>query len=172
MTWPQAFNGSDVSRSASAACWGPRLAASHYHGLALKQDGTVWAWGANFLGQLGDGTLTELRLAPAQVPGLTGVTAITALGSCTHALKQDGTVWAWGYNAHGELGDGTRTDRMTPVQVQDLTGVTAIAAGLTHTLFLKGDGSVWATGMNAENQLGDGTTTDRLSPVQVQGLNL
>lgn len=81
------------------------------------------------------------------------------------ALKEDGTVWACGNNTHGQLGDGTSTDRNTPVQVNNLSGVTAIAAGYFHSLALKEDGTVWAWGYNYYGQLGDGTKTNRKTPV-------
>ncbi|MCY1041709.1 kelch-like protein [Corallococcus sp. bb12-1] len=145
------------------------LAAGYSHSLALKQDGTAWAWGYNRYGQLGDGTTTN-HPTPQQVPGLTGVTALAARIFHTLALKQDGTVWAWGYNSYGQLGDGTTTNHLTPQQVPGLTGVTALAAGSNHTLALKQDGTVWAWGYNSYGQLGDGTTTDHLTPQQVPGL--
>ncbi|NOK38262.1 kelch-like protein [Corallococcus exercitus] len=150
-----------------SASSGSRLSAGHEHSLALKQDGTVWAWGDNSRGQLGDGTSTD-RSTPVQVQGLTGIKALTAGHYHSLALKQDGTLWAWGWNADGQLGDGTKTDRFTPVQV--LTGVKAFAVGYAHSLALKQDGTVWVWGDNGNGQLGDGTTTQRLTPVQVQGL--
>jgi alpha-tubulin suppressor-like RCC1 family protein len=101
---------------------------------------------------------------------LTGVTAIAGGGYHTIALKSDGTVWAWGLNSVGQLGDGTMINRTIPVQVSGLTGVTAIAGGLFHTIALKNDGTVWVWGGNYAGQLGDGTTTDRNTPVQVIGL--
>jgi alpha-tubulin suppressor-like RCC1 family protein len=104
------------------------VSAGSDHSLALKADGTVWAWGYNYYGQLGDGT-TVSKSTPVQVSGLTGVTAIAAGGSHSLAVKGDGTVWTWGYNVYGQLGDGTNTQRETPVQVSGLTGATAIAAG-------------------------------------------
>ncbi|RKG48667.1 kelch-like protein [Corallococcus sp. AB011P] len=155
--------------SACATGFGAHFAAGDHHTLALKQDGTVWAWGSNGYGQLGDGTTTN-RLTPVQVQGLTGVVALTADGAHSLALKHDGTVWAWGYNGKGQLGDGTLTTQFTPVQVQGLTGVAALSAGADHTLALKHDGTVWAWGGNDYGQLGDGTWTVRLTPVQVQGL--
>jgi hypothetical protein len=86
------------------------------------------------------------------------------------ALKQDGTVWTWGANYHGQLGDGTKTDRSSPVKVLGLTGVVALAAGDKYSLAVMLDGKVWTWGSNFYGQLGDGTTTDRSSPVQVPGL--
>jgi YD repeat-containing protein len=88
----------------------------------------------------------------------------------TIAVKTDSTVWAWGANWDGQLGDGTTTDRSTPVQVSGLADVSAIAGGGSHTIALKTDGTVWAWGYNWHGQLGDGTTTDSSLPVQVSGL--
>ncbi len=96
--------------------------------------------------------------------------AIAAGDTHTVALKTDGTVWAWGNNSNGQLGDGTTTQRTKPVEVSGLSTVIAIAAGDTHTVALKTDGTVWAWGNNSNGQLGDGTTTQSTTPVQVQSL--
>jgi alpha-tubulin suppressor-like RCC1 family protein len=147
------------------------VAAGAAHALALKANGTVWSWGSNFYGQLGDGTKTN-RSTPAQVPGLSSVVAINAtINSSSSALKSDGTVWSWGRNDSNQLGDGTGIDRVSPTQVTGLSGVTAIAAGNFHTLALKSDGTVWAWGTNGNGQLGDGTTVSKSTPVQVSGLS-
>lgn len=155
------------------------IAANKSYSLALKNDGTVWAWGSNGYGELGIGTTSYSSKTPVQVSGLTGIIAISAGGdggsdfSGAHnyalALKNDGTIWAWGSNKSGKLGDGTTTDRYTPVQVSGMTGVTAISGGWDHSVVLKNDGTVWAWGSNGNGQLGDGTTTDRLTPVKVNG---
>src|SRR5216683_1039462 len=121
------------------------IAAGSDHSLALLSDGAVMAWGANFLGQLGDGTFTG-RLTPVAVSGLTNVTAIAGGGFHSLALLSDGTAMAWGYNADGSLGDGTFTSRSTPVAVSKLTNVTAIAGGFQHSLALLSDGTVMAWG--------------------------
>ena len=104
------------------------------------------------------------------VSGLTGVVAVAGAHSNSLALKRDGTVWAWGDNEHGQLGDGTTADRSTPVQVSVLTGVVAVAGGGSHSLAVKADGTAWAWGGNGSGQLGDGTTTDRSTPTPVREL--
>jgi hypothetical protein len=147
------------------------VASGGAHSLALKNDGTLWAWGYNYFGQLGDNTNTNSNV-PVQVSNLSGVQAIAA-GSLHHslALKNDGTLWAWGANGTGQLGDGTNADSNTPVQVDGLSGVQAIAAGDFHSLALKNDGTLWAWGNNDLGQLGDGTNADSNTPVQVNGLS-
>ena len=129
----------------------------------LKTDGTLWATGDNFYGQLGDGTTTD-RSNFEQVA--TGVASV-AMADGTYAMfvKTDHTLWAMGSNELGQLGDGTTTDRHTPVQVA--TGVASVAAGSYHMLFVKTDGTLWAVGNNNDGQLGDGTTTNRSTPEQV-----
>jgi hypothetical protein len=90
------------------------------------------------------------------------------------ALRSDGsvpvTVWAWGDNYEGQLGNGTTTGSSVPIEVQGLTNAIAIAAGATHSLAVKSDGTVWAWGDNGDGQLGNGTTTNSTVPVEVQGL--
>lgn len=113
----------EKSRQAIEARGAPvRIEGGGHHSLAVRQDGTVWAWGYNAYGQVGDGTASN-RLSPVQVPGLTG--AVSVAGGVYHslALKSDGTVWSWGYNSYGNLGDNTTINRYIPVQVLNLTGV-------------------------------------------------
>jgi alpha-tubulin suppressor-like RCC1 family protein len=107
---------------------------------------------------------------PVQVSGLTGVVQVAAGFDSSLALRSDGTVWAWGFNQDGQLGDGTTTSRLTPVQVVGLTKVTQIAAGRFHSLAVRSDGTTVAWGYNNHGQLGDGTTTNRTTPVAVSGL--
>ena len=94
----------------------PMLAGGGSHSLALKRGGTVWAWGDNSSGQLGDGTTTNCS-TPVQLPDLAGVTGIATLNNHSMALLGDGTAWAWGYNFYGQLGDGTTTNSSIPVPV-------------------------------------------------------
>jgi alpha-tubulin suppressor-like RCC1 family protein len=144
--------------------------AATLHTVYLKKDGTVWAWGNNSNGQLGNGTTTDSHI-PIQVSGLSGMTAIAAGNNFTVALKNDGTVWIWGGNSNGQLGNGTMTDSYIPIQVSGLSGMTAIAAGNNFTVALKNDGTVWTWGGNSNGQLGNGTTTDSHIPVQVSGVS-
>ena len=130
-------------------------------------DRPVWGTGYNGFGQLGDGTVTDRGGLDTEKPPLTGVTAVSGGVGHSLALRADGTVWAWGWNIAGQLGDGTTIQRLTPVQVPGLTGVVAVAAGAYHSLALKSDGTVWAWGWNAYGQLGDGTLVNRLQPVRV-----
>ena len=136
------------------------ISAGGSHTVVLKADGTLWAWGANSYGQLGDGTFED-RLAPVRVArDLAGVVAISAGDSHTLALTGDGAVWAWGANWNYRLGDATSTDRAVPVPVAGVSGIVAISAS-SHSVALRGDGSVWAWGGNETGQLGDGTLVDR-----------
>lgn len=146
-----------------------RVAAGAYFSLALKSDGTVWSWGSNQTGQLGDGTTTN-KSQPTLITGLTDIVAIFSGNNHSLALKDDGTVWAWGYNGQGQLGDDTTIQRNSPVQVLALSNIVSIAGGGDHNLALKSDGTVWAWGYNDNGQLGDGTTIQRTTPVQVSGL--
>jgi len=134
-------------------------AGSYGHSLALKSDGTVWAWGQNEYYQLGDGTSMNSS-TPVQVIGLSGVTAIAGGRQFSLALKDDGTVWAWGHSFQCDRMGGdidTAIDDFSPAMVPGLSGVTAVAAGYDHALALKSDGTVWAWGWNGDGQLGDGT---------------
>jgi alpha-tubulin suppressor-like RCC1 family protein len=159
------------------------ISGSNDHYMALRNDGTVWTWGDNYYGQLGDNT-TLNRNSPVQVvidpevasEYLTGVIAIAAGLSHSVALKADGTVWTWGDNNYYQLGDGTLNYYHSPVPIQvvgpsgegNLLGISAIAADGNHTLAFKSDGTIWAWGANYSGQLGDGTTNDSSSPIQVQ----
>jgi len=149
----------------------PKISAGGFHSLAVKSDGTTIAWGKNEHYQLADSTKTN-RSSPVNVSGISNVIAVSAgsWGYHSVALKADGTVWAWGNNSAGQLGDGTTVQKSSPVQVSSLTGIVAIATGSDHVVALKSDGTVWAWGQNDYGQLGDGTTTNSNVPVQVSGL--
>jgi len=122
-----------------------KLATGGDHSLAVRDDGTVWAWGSNTVGQLGNGSLTN-SASPLQVIGLADVRAVEAAGRSSFALKADGTVWAWGFNGNGELGDGTTIDRTSPVRVLNMTDVRSICSSGPVYFAVKNDGTLWGWG--------------------------
>lgn len=145
------------------------LAAGGAFSLALKSDGTVWAWGSNNYGQLGD-TTQVTKIIPVQVltsdgiTPLSGITAIAAGGSHVLAINGGTTMYAWGYNELGQLGDGTTTLRLSAVPVVMPGNVTAVSAGLDHSLAVIG-GAVYAWGFNYYGQLGNGAALQSHTPV-------
>lgn len=136
------------------------------HSLALTTSGKVWGWGDNYFGQLGLGTTTRHYTLPTQVSSLTDISQIAAGSHHSLALQSNGTVWAWGDNASGQLGNGTLVASNVPVQVSGLSGVIQISAGESYSLALKLDGTVWAWGNNDYGQLGNETNTNSNVPVQ------
>jgi len=154
------------------------LGAGTSHVCAVKSDGTVWCWGRNDKGQLGDNTTTN-SLVPVQVKGAGGTgtlagAASIGLGqkhSCT--IRTNGTVWCWGLNNIGQLGDDTTTDRSAPVPVVGTGGAGSITdavvgtAGANFSCAIRTGGTTWCWGDNIDGQLGDGTMTDSSYPSQV-----
>ncbi len=145
------------------------IAAGGAFSLALKSDGTVWTWGSNSNGQLGDNTKLS-KMVPVQVltsdgvTPLSGITAIAAGGSHALAINGGTTMFAWGYNELGQLGDGTTTSRLIAVSVVMPGVVTAVSAGLDHSLAVIG-GSVYTWGYNYYGQLGNGAALQSDTPV-------
>lgn len=148
------------------------IAAGSAFSLALKADGTVWAWGSNQNLILGLPAETLSSTAPVKIGGLTDITAISAGSFHVLALQRDGTAWAWGYNFFGQLGSGDASGfgSFGVRRVSGLTSVTQISGGTQHSLALKSDGTVWAWGYNGDGELGVGTTTSSNVPVQVSGI--
>src|SRR5579862_2590939 len=174
-TYGQLGDGTQINRNSPVEAAGVtgaiNVSAGGYHSLAVTSSGTVWTWGYNGYGELGSGNTSTDRPTPLPINNFTG--AVKAAGGSDHSLvlRSDGTVWGFGYNGYGQLGDGTTTERTSPVQSIGLTGMTAIAAGQYHSLALRSDGTVWGWGYNGYGQLGNGTTTTEQSAVQVPGLS-
>jgi alpha-tubulin suppressor-like RCC1 family protein len=147
------------------------VAAGWHHICALK-GGQVYCWGWNGYGGLGDVTNTNRTTPTLVADGAmvnSGVTAIAAGGHHTCAIKS-GALYCWGHNAHGQLGDGTTTDRNTPVAVTDMgSGATAVAADGWHTCAIK-SGALYCWGQNNYGQLGNGTTSSSSTPVAVTNM--
>ncbi|MDA8568476.1 hypothetical protein N9L15_04235, partial [Euryarchaeota archaeon] len=153
------------------------ISSGTFHSCALLDNGSVLCWGSNWNGQLGDGTTTH-RNSPTLTSsfgvGRTAI-AISAKGSHTCALLDDGSVTCWGYNEQGQLGDGTNIDRNIPTPTSSLgTGRTAvtISSGVFHSCAILDDDSVSCWGSNSNGQLGDGTTTNRNIPTQISSFGI
>ena len=150
-----------------------QIASGWTHALALRSDGTVWSWGTSDYGQLGNlPAVAGLPLPPAVVPGLNNIQSIAAGSGTSFALAADGTVWGWGKNDNGQLGDGSQTNRFYPVHLNAISGVRSVATNGNSTYALKIDGTLWSWGSNTFGLLGNGSA-DVLSlvPVRVSSLS-
>lgn len=175
-SYGQLGNGTTNSSTAPAQISGLTMmtaaAAGNLFSLAVKADGTAWGWGTNTVGQLGAGSFFDHTTTPVQVSGLTNVVAVAAGYAHGMALKADGTVWSWGFNQFGQLGNGTSgVNSASPVQ-SSITNVKAISteANAKFSLALKADGTVWAWGNNQNSQLGNNVGIASTTPVQVGSL--
>ena len=140
------------------------------HAMAIKTDGTLWAWGLNNAGRLGNNTEIN-RSSPVQIGALTSWSQTAAGGDVSIALKTDGTLWSWGDNAQGKVGDNTTTRRSSPVQIASTTiAWSQISNGSSHAMALKTDGTMWLWGVNNYGQIGDNVRINRSSPVQLGAL--
>ncbi|KIQ21280.1 chromosome condensation regulator RCC1 [Flavobacterium sp. MEB061] len=149
----------------NAQCW-KSIAAGNTYVLALKTDGTLWAWGDNSFGQFGNGTSTS-SYVPTKI-GSDNDWKEVALGwGYTIAVKTDGTLWAWGNNSSGQLGDGTAVNKSIPTQIGTSTDWKTISVGTTHAIALKTNGTLWAWGYNYYGQLGNGSNTSKNVPTQI-----
>ena len=146
------------------------------YSLALRTDGTLWGWGNNRRGQLGDGS-TANRSEPERIGTQSNWASVFAGGEVSDppsgqldfsvGIKKDGTLWAWGDNSVGQLGDGTKLSRLFPEQIGSANNWATISASNGSTLAIKSDGTLWVWGNNSSGQLGDGTTQNRSAPEQI-----
>jgi alpha-tubulin suppressor-like RCC1 family protein len=147
-----------------------QASAGGYHGLGVRSNGSLWAWGLNNVGQLGNNTALD-RSSPVSVVG--GFTNwIQASGGSLHSLgvRANGTLWAWGFNGQGRLGDNTTVAKSSPVSVVGgFTDWVQASAGTEHSLGVRANGTLWAWGNGIDGRLGDNTAVSRSSPVSVVG---
>jgi alpha-tubulin suppressor-like RCC1 family protein len=138
--------------------------------IAIKENNTLWAWGYNVLGALGTSGAGSYVSSPVQVGALTNWLTVSSGYSYNLAIKTDGTLWSWGYNAQGQIGDGTQTYRNSPVQVGSETIWAYVGCGNKSSYAIKTDGTLWSWGQNNIGQLGLGNTTYYSSPKQIGAL--
>ncbi len=140
------------------------------HALAVKTDGTLWAWGSNTCGRLGDNTTTSRSSPVTTAGGGAGWSQVAAGCTWSMALKNEGTLWTWGDNTCGVLGTNNTTNRSSPGTIfGGGANWCFISAGLKHNVAVKTDGTLWSWGLNTCGRLGDNTTTNRSSPVTPSG---
>ena len=144
------------------------VSCGYNHTAAISTDGNIWTWGDDSYGQLGDGIDTLVSI-PTQLFtfGAAGWTSIATGYGSTCGIRQDGSLWSWGLNSAGQLGDGTMTDQSLPTIVDNSSAWVHINGFDYSYIAVKNDGTLWTWGYNGSGQLGDGTTTNRSSPVQV-----
>lgn len=150
------------------------IASGGAHVMALRADGSLWGWGDNSFGRIGDGNLEGRGLPnslpqhePTQIGAYTDWISISAVGSHTLGLRANGTLWAWGVNSDGQLGDGTTENRAVPVQIGTDTDWTRISAGNRHSMAIKADGSLWGWGANSDGQLVNRAAGIHAHPVRI-----
>lgn len=149
------------------------VSVGQFHVVSRKTDGTLWAWGDNFSGQLGignSGNGTGLNIT-TQIGSFTDWKTVLAAGDRCIAIKTNGTLWSWGLNDHGQLGDGTYADKDVPIQIGTSSNWKSVSISGYHTTALKTDGTLWTWGRNRVGQLGDGTIIDKNVPTQIGTAN-
>lgn len=153
--------------------WG-KITAGRYSSLATKTDGTLWGWGIQNSGVLGNNVALSSVNSPIQIGALTNWRDVKTTGDSTAAIKTDGTLWSWGLNNVGQLGQGNTTSRSSPVQVGALTDWDKITAAQSGGNFMaiKTNGTLWGWGVGGNpSRIGDGATNiNRSSPVQIGAL--
>jgi alpha-tubulin suppressor-like RCC1 family protein len=147
-----------------------RISAGKDHSLGLRQNGTVWAWGCNASGQLGTNSTVSRSSPVSVVGGFTDWCGVGGGGRSSFAIRQNGTIWSWGYAAFGELGTNSVVSRSSPVSViGGFTDWCAIGPGYSFVLAVRQNGTAWAWGNGSDGRLGDNTAANKSSPVSVVG---
>lgn len=146
--------------------WADAAAGGHQT-VGLRKDGTLYAWGWNRWGQLGDGSTTDQNKPVAVSGGVTTWKQVSSGEFHTLAVRADGTLWAWGFNQNGQLGLGNNLDKAVPTQVGTAKNWETVVAGKAHSLAIDKSGVLWAWGRNFNGQLGDDTKVDKLVPTKL-----
>jgi alpha-tubulin suppressor-like RCC1 family protein len=156
-----------VQESRTAIDWA-EISAGYSHTCAIKNNGTLFCWGDNLYGKLGNNSTDNSSLPVQESTASTDWLKLSVGGSQTCAIKTNGTLFCWGWNEHGELGDNSTTN--SPVPVQESTAATDwanLSAGYSHTCAIKTNGALFCWGRNESGQLGNNTTANSPAPVQV-----
>ena len=155
------------SQAQTNGCW-KSFSSGDSFSLGITANGQLWSWGFNNFAQLGQGTQgNTVNPVKSQIGTATDWKQVEAGMEYGLAMKEDGTLWAWGSNGFGNLGDGTTATRKSPVQIGTDSDWSKISAGVVNTLALKSDGTLWSWGRNSEGQLGIGTNSNKVVPTQV-----
>ena len=155
-----------VTTLAGGTNWKQVGCGGNIHAAAIKTDGTLWTWGQNLFGTLGDNTGTDRSTPVTTFAGGTNWKQVSCGTQYDMAIKTDGTLWTWGRNSYGQLGDNTTTNQTTPVTTfAGGTNWKQVSSGDRHTAAIKTDGTLWTWGRNAYGQLGDNTGPDKRTPV-------
>ncbi len=148
------------------------VSAGNFHTAAIKADGSLWTWGSNNYGELGNGGISNthssirgdnVQTTPVKI--MNDVSAVSAGSGYTFAIKADNTLWAWGNNTYGQLGNGSTQDCPEPVKIME--DVISVSAGAGHTIAVKADHTLWVWGANNCGQLGNGNTASSQIPLQI-----
>lgn len=149
----------------NAQCWS-KISSGLYHNLAIAQNGTLWAWGYNNSGQVGDGT-TINKIIPTQISTETNWVSAHAGYYHSFAIKSDGTLWGWGLNTTRQLGDGTNANKVVPTQIGSATNWAKVSGGENFSVGIKTDGTLWVWGSDDQEQMGNGTGGANFTPTQL-----
>jgi alpha-tubulin suppressor-like RCC1 family protein len=147
-----------------------QVSAGDQHSLGVRINGSAWAWGLGTCGRLGDNAVTDRSSPVSVVGGFTDWCQVSAGNAHSLGVRNNGTLWAWGLNDQGRLGDNSATLRSSPVSVVGgFTDWCQVSAGTAHSLGVRTNGTAWAWGCNPSGQLGDNTAVSKSSPVSIVG---
>jgi alpha-tubulin suppressor-like RCC1 family protein len=148
-----------------------RVSCGYFFSAAIQSPGTLWTWGRNQFGQLGISNGINLWSSPVQVGAINYWTQVACGNAQTVAAQSNGTLWAWGSNSYGQLGQNDGTNRSSPVQVGTASTWSQVGAGALQLIAIQNNGTLWMCGYNAQGQLGNNSTTNISTLTQVGSLN-